>query len=341
MISLKKSLDAIELHERLFRASLDAYLAAIHNLGRHTPPLLHDEALPVRTRLAELRDRLAADPSLERISASRLELEEQLRDYKDRLQGAYLKQRREVQEILGALADAASLLEQQNATYAFNFRNFARNLEAVSRLDNLTEIRRRLAIQIAQMKTAMDEAAREHEESLQQLRRELQAFQSRLEQAEQLASTDSLTGLANRRECERRILARIQAGQQFSIIFLDLDQFKALNDRYGHHVGDQILVLFAQRLREQFRRSDVVARWGGDEFMAVLDCPLEQAAEKAREVTGHVGGWYSVTAAGRPLRVLVRVSAGVTEHQPGESLEQLYTRADQQLYATKAQRVAT
>lgn len=341
MISLKRSLDAIEQHERLFRASLEAYLAAINNLARHTPPMLNDEAVPLRARLTELRERLAAEPSLDRISESRLELEEQLRDYRDRLQGAYLKQRREVQEILGALADAASLLERQNATYTFNFRNFARQLEAVSRMESLTEIRRRLAIQIAQMKTAMDEAAREHEESLAQLRRELQAFQTRLEQAEQLASTDSLTGLANRRECERKILERIQSGQEFSIIFLDLDQFKALNDRYGHHVGDQVLVLFAQRLREQFRRTDVVARWGGDEFMAVLNCPLEQAREKAREVAEHVGGWYSVTAAGRPLRVLVRVSTGVAQYQPGETLEQLYTRADEQLYATKAHRVAT
>lgn len=341
MISLKKSLDAIEQHERLFRVSLDAYLTAIQNLGRHTPPALHEETIPLRARLAELRERLAANPSAERIAASRLELEEQLRDYKERLQGAYLKQQREVHEILSALAEAALLLERQNATFTFNFRNFARRLETVSRLDNLTEIRRRLAVQIAQMKTAMDEAAREHEESLQQLRRELQTFQSRLEQAEQLASTDSLTGLTNRRECERRILERMHSGQTFSVIFLDLDQFKALNDRYGHHVGDQILVLFAQRLREQFRRTDVVARWGGDEFMAVLNCALEQAAEKARDVTRHVGGWYSVTAAGRSLRVLVRASAGVAQYQPGESLEQLYARADEQLYAMKAQRAVT
>ena len=341
MISLKKSLDAIEQHERLFRASLDAYLAALHNLARHTPPMLDDEAAPFRARLSELRERLAADPSLDRITRSRFEVEEHLRDYRDRLQGAYLNQRREVQEILGALADAATLLERQNATYTFNFRNFARELEAVSRLESLTEIRRRLVVQIAQMKSVMDEAAREHEESLQQLRRELQAFQSRLEQAEQLAATDGLTGLTNRRECERRILERIQSGQEFSLIFFDLDQFKALNDRYGHHVGDQVLVLFAQRLREQFRRTDVVARWGGDEFMAVLNCAYEQAVEKAREVVAHVGGWYSVSAAGRSLRLLVRVSAGVAQYQPGESLEQLYTRADQQLYATKAQRVAT
>lgn len=341
MISLKKSLDAIEQNERLFRASLEAYVAAIHNVGRHMPPMLGDEALAVRVQLNHLCQRLAADPSLERIAESRSELDAQLREYRDRLQGAYLRQRDEVQQILSALADAASLLERQNATYAFNFRQFARQLEEVSRIENLTEIRRRLAAQIAQMKSAVDQATREHEESLAQLRRELQAFQSRLEQAEQLAATDGLTGLTNRRECERRILERIRSGQPFSIIFFDLDQFKALNDRYGHHVGDQVLVLFAQRLREQFRKTDVVARWGGDEFMAVLNCPLGQALEKAREVTQRVGGWYSVTAGGRPLRVLVRVSTGVAEYQPGESLEQLYNRADQQLYETKGQRIAT
>ncbi|MGB9606664.1 MAG: GGDEF domain-containing protein, partial [Bryobacteraceae bacterium] len=233
MISLKRTLDEIEQHERLFRASLEAYLAGIAALARHTPPMLGDEVGPFRTGLAELRKRLSGEPALETIRQSQDKLEQQLRDYKERLQGVYLKQQREVQEILSSLAAAASMLEQQNATYTDNFRSFARQLEAISRLENLAEIRRRLTIQIAQMKTAMEQASREHEASLQQLRRELQAFQSRLEQAEQLAATDSLTGLANRRDCERRIKERIQAGQEFSIILLDLDQFKAFNDRYG------------------------------------------------------------------------------------------------------------
>jgi len=341
MISLKRTLDEIEHHERLFRASLEAYRATLAGLARHIPPMLSDEAESVRARFAQWHKRLGAEPDVETLRQSRQELDQHLRDYRDRLQAVYVQQHREVQEILATLAQAATLLERQNSTYSDNFRLFTRQLETVSHLDNLAEIRRRLTIQIAQMKTTMEQAARQHEESLNQLRRELQAFQSRLEQAEQLAATDGLTGLANRRECERRLRERLSAGQPFSILLLDLDQFKTLNDRYGHHVGDQVLVLFAHRLREQFRQTDVVGRWGGDEFLAILDCPLGHARHKSAEVRDRVGGWYSVTVAGRPLRILLRVSAGAAEYQPGESLEELYNRADQDLYANKALRSAT
>ena len=341
MISLKKTLDEIEQRERLFQASLEAYRAALAGMARDLPAALKEDADSVRDHFIALGKRLADDPSLDTIEQTRQQLEVHLRDYRGRVEAQCLKQRREVKEILATLADAAAMLERQNTTYSDNFRSFARRLETLSRLDSLAEIRRQLTLQVAEMKTSVDRATREYEESLNQLRRELQAFQSRLEHAEQLAATDSLTGLANRRECERQLRERISAGRQFSILLLDLDQFKALNDRYGHHVGDQVLVHFAQRLREQFRHTDVVGRWGGDEFLAIMDSPLEQAQRKSVEIRERVSGWYSVTAAGRPLRVLVRVSVGVAEYQPGETLEELYNRADQELYAQKALRTAT
>jgi len=341
MISLKKSLDQIEHRERLFQISLQAYLAALTSLERHAFAPEQAETRAYQQRLGALRRRLAAEPTPENLQAGPQILDGELRAYKERLEGAFAQQRREVQEILAALAEAAAALDRQNSSYTGNLRGFTRQLEAVSRLEDLSEIRRRLTVQVAQMKSSLERISREHEESLKQLRRELESFQSRLEHAEQLASTDSLTGLANRREAERKLSEFIRSGQEFCVMFLDLDQFKHVNDRYGHHVGDQVLTLFARRLREQFRRSDVVGRWGGDEFIAILACPLEAAMQKAKEVSEQVSGWYTVNAGGKSLRVLIRASVGVAEYRAGESLEQLYARADELLYADKALRVAT
>ncbi len=341
MISLKKSLDQIEHYERLFQVSLQCYLDALASLERHTFAAQEAEDRAYRQRLSALRRRLAAEPTPENLQTGPQVLEGELRAYKERLEAAFSSQRREVQEILAALAEAAAALDRQNTSYAGNLRGFTRQLEAVSRLEDLSEIRRRLTLQVAQMKSSLERISREHEESLKQLRRELETFQSRLEHAEQLAATDSLTGLANRRKVEQKLAEFIRSGQEFCIMLLDLDQFKHVNDRYGHHVGDQVLTFFAQRLREQFRRSDVVGRWGGDEFIAILGCPLDAAMQKAKEVGERVSGWYTVNAGGQSLRVLIRSSAGVAEFRPGETLEQLYARADELLYANKALRVAT
>lgn len=341
MISLKKTLDQIEHYDQLFRVSLGSYLAAIASLEKHAFSSLDAEAQHYCERLAGMRTRLAADPSPENLQTTPKVLDGELRACKDRLETAFLNQRRQVQDILRALADAASTLERQNSAHTSSLGAFTRQLESVARLEDLSEIRRRLTIQVAQMKTSLERASREHEESLNQLRCELQSFRSRLERAEHLASTDSLTGLANRRECERRLAEFISAGQQFSVIFLDLDQFKSLNDRYGHHVGDQVLTTFAQRLCEPFRRGDVIGRWGGDEFIVILPCPREIAAQKAREVSERVSGWYTVSHGGKSLRLLVSASAGVAQYRTGETLEQLYARADERLYSAKALRVAT
>lgn len=341
MISLKKSLDQIEHFERLFHGSVQCYLAALSSLERHGFAPDQEDLRQFRHRLAKLRKGLASEPTLENLQEGSRTLDGELREHRDRLENAFDKQHEEVRQILTVLAEAAATLDRQRSSYDDSFRAFTRQLETSCRLDDLSEIRRRLTIQVAQMKSSLERMSHEHEESLNHLRRELQSFQERLERAELLASTDNLTGLSNRREGERRLVEFIRSGQPFSIMFLDLDQFKHLNDRYGHHTGDQILTLFAQRLREQFRRTEAVCRWGGDEFMVILPCPLAQARERAKEVSEHVGGWYTVTAAGRPVRVLIRASIGVAEYRKGESAEQLYARADELLYADKALRTAT
>jgi len=341
MISLKKSLDQIEQYDRLFQAAVHAYLDGVSSLQQLACPKLDPDSRGFRQRVAGIQERIASDPSLENLKASTKTLDGELHAFKQRLEALFDGQRAEVQQILATLAEAALALEHQNNTYASDFRAFTRQLEAVSRLDNLSEIRRHLTVQVSLMKSSLERISREHRESLDQLRRELESFQNRLERAEQMASTDGLTGLANRRECERRLTELIETGQNFCLMLMDLDQFKTLNDRYGHHVGDQVLIMFAQNLRRLFRRDDTVGRWGGDEFVAILGCPLLQAVNKAKDVTERAGGWYTVSSAGQSLRLLVRLTAGVAEHRPGETLEQLYRRADEALYASKSLRVAT
>ena len=107
------------------------------------------------------------------------------------------------------------------------------------------------------------------------------ALQVRAEEFHRLAITDPLTGLANRRTATQRLLAEVSRckryGYPLAMVAFDLNDFKQINDRYGHAAGDLVLCEFAERLSKTVRLSDLAVRMGGDEFLVVLpECPLEQ-----------------------------------------------------------------
>lgn len=147
------------------------------------------------------------------------------------------------------------------------------------------------------------------------------------------AQTDSLTGLANRRGLMTRLADlhhRAQrGGHGYALMLADIDHFKAVNDRHGHAVGDQVLRRVATHLREQLRSSDVVARWGGEEFCVLLPrTALADARGLAERVALHIAG------EGEPR---VTISVGIDEARPDDtSADPLLQRADAALYAAKA-----
>ena len=155
------------------------------------------------------------------------------------------------------------------------------------------------------------------------------------QQLEQLATTDGLTGIWNRRHLESVIQASIERssryGEPLSLILCDIDNFKSINDRCGHPVGDQVLIEFCQRIGQTLRRSDGFGRWGGEEFVILLPHSDQQAAAALAEQLRQ-----RVAAAPFPGAGAVTASFGVAERQAGESEEAWFQRVDQHLYAAKA-----
>ena len=167
-------------------------------------------------------------------------------------------------------------------------------------------------------------------------RQELQALAA---QVEGLAQTDELTGLANRRamteQAELALARHARSGTPLCLALIDVDHFKRVNDQHGHHVGDEVLGALARTLREGLRTTDLLARWGGEEFLVVLpDANAESAQVVLHRVLDRLPGLV-IASSSPSLRV--SFSAGVAQLQPGEDLTAMLRRADQALYEAKAQ----
>ena len=182
--------------------------------------------------------------------------------------------------------------------------------------------------------TTRVQSTREH------LRRQKAELAQALEQIRQLATHDDLTGLLNRRAMLDRMQLEqrrsLRSGSPLLIAQLDIDHFKAVNDTHGHAAGDLVLQSFADTVRRNVRDTDVLARWGGEEFVLLLcDTPAADAVALMERLRQAVQAMQvPVAQGGQPITVTV--SIGLARHTPADPLAGTLERADRALYAAKA-----
>lgn len=159
-------------------------------------------------------------------------------------------------------------------------------------------------------------------------------LQQTSEKYKELSALDPLTGLYNRyglkQEAEKILPS--QRDEQISLVMLDIDHFKRINDRRGHNVGDQVITRFAEVIRQSTREQDIVCRWGGEEFL--LLCP-NTSATQAYTLAEKIRTTIFDTEFDHKGALLLTASFGVYELKPGEGLVDAVARADKALYAAK------
>lgn len=161
----------------------------------------------------------------------------------------------------------------------------------------------------------------------------VQGLQNEADKSSKLARTDPLTGLANRAGLEEWLTSHGGDSNDYALIVLDIDHFKSVNDKFGHHKGDETLVHLARILKAECREDDLVCRLGGEEFAALLPTrELRAGTELAERVRGRVERTISPT--GKPITVSIGVA-----HYPahGRDFDEVFRRADEALYEAKRQ----
>jgi diguanylate cyclase (GGDEF)-like protein len=345
LISIKKYLDReserLAVGENESQAAVvDCYRSLLLAIGKSAVRACQGPGTSLEQHLTTLEGSVAQNSSASDLKEVERHVEERL-DRWGQLTAEHLKTKAdEVRELLLMMAGTAESVGERDQRYANQFCGLTADLNAIADLDDLTVVRSSLLRKASELKSCVDQMTQEGQHSLTALLSKVSRYESKLKVAEQLAMKDPLTGLANRRGAEGRMDWYVSERQTYCVVIVDMDSFKQVNDSYGHAAGDELLRNFSEELQNNTRSTDMVARWGGDEFIVVLPCDLPVAKAQIERIREWALGDYTllVGVEKKELKIRIGASLGAAQWVPGESSLQVIERADAAMYLDKKDR---
>ena len=336
VISLKKYLDKHDGHDSAQLAEAVGVcrdlLGVMGECGSQVCPHLGGE---LQSELIRLQSALSASSEPAQLGPTKDEAEKALRAWGGRASDYYRLKAGEVRELMLVVAQAAESVGEHDQRYSSEFSSLTERLQAIANLEDLTDLRGALIKNVAELKSCVAQMTKDSNNSVKRLNAELTNYRTRLEETERIASVDSLTGLANRRRIELTLEQFVVRARPFSVLIFDIDDFKPINDRFGHVAGDDLLRQFAVELKQALRSTDLAGRYGGDEFLVVLDCSPEQAVMQLNRIRDWVLGEYTLRSGTESHRITVNASIGLAAWARGEDITETLRRADAAMYRDK------
>jgi diguanylate cyclase (GGDEF)-like protein len=348
MISIRKYLDAtdsVALAETkesqpytnpadLLYACIEAYCGAMSSMGRAGMDACPAVSTSLDKALTAVVESLAV-PSPECIAGADVSVRTEVENWGRSVARHYQQKASEVKEILLAMVQAAESVAERDERCAQHFNSVTANLRGIASLEDISQIRASIEKSASDLKSSIDRMTAEGKTMQSRLQSQLTTFEAKLAEAEQVASCDALTRLHNRLWMESQIERRIAVGKPFCVALLDLDGFKSVNDQHGHVAGDDVLRQFAGELKSACRSTDLLGRWGGDEFLVLLDGTITHAEAQMERVSKWVCGSYKLNRYTGRLVLRVRASIGLAEYKAPDTMNQLLDRADAAMYQNK------
>jgi diguanylate cyclase len=257
-------------------------------------------------------------------------------------QHRYITEReKELRDIIDLLTKAMANLDVGNREFYHRVYDQSEKMEQITLLDDIKKIRSALQYEVTQMREIVDQKKDQDRRQVQLLASQVDSLRQELEKTKVKSMTDGLTGAHNRQAFDdtlKDLMVRSRVmNNELSLLMLDLDDFKKINDTYGHLIGDRVLVAFCQKCRKSIRGDDVLARYGGEEFAIILPgASLKNALKKGRQICDAISSARYATEDDNDEDYLsVTVSIGVAACKRDDTAETIISRADKALYKAK------
>ena len=257
-------------------------------------------------------------------------------------QKEYLNNReKELWDIVGLQRTAMTTLGTENRAYNRKVYEQSNELESITMLDDIKTMKKNLKKEIETIRSTVREKENQDKQQMGALAKQISSLNVELKKVKTKAMTDGLTNAYNRGAFDAHIRKLVDQNTikrtPFSLLMLDIDDFKKINDGYGHQIGDRVLVALVKKCTEFIRDVDFMARYGGEEFIIVLPgASLKNALKKAQRLRKAIAETHYTTQKEKGGKGLsITVSIGASSFHKNDSVTTVISRSDQALYQAK------
>jgi diguanylate cyclase (GGDEF)-like protein len=259
------------------------------------------------------------------------------REFYERARAVLAERETEFSELIRMLTEMVGALGGTQVAFADQLDRTTERLTKMVDINDLRILKRRLAVEVETLRRLSKEKRASDDAARNQFAAEITRLRTRLAQSMEEAALDQLTRIANRGRFERALhewtIAHRANGMPFVLAMVDVDNFKQINDTEGHQEGDRVLVEIARLLSGGVRSTDLVARYGGDEFVVMIgNSTTSQAMVR---ITALVERLSAVRAGASPPAPHITVSVGATEWAVDDTADEIVARADGAMYQAK------
>lgn len=315
-----------------------ALLACVKEFAHEMPEI---GAQDFANEMEELQKHLRAAESLADLRRAFEGQPEHILHYVQR-GNAYLEEREsEFKSMISMLRQGLTVSFDDSQAFTRRVTDHNGRMEKIIYLNDLRRVREDLRNEVEAVRTTVAEKRASDMRKMEKLAEQVDTLRSNLERVTDISNTDALTGANNRLAFDltlQRMMDRFTIAKTRCVLLMcDLDNFKSVNDNYGHPVGDRVLKSFVSECKAFFRDEDFVARYGGEEFAVLLPgATLADARARAQRFCRKLAGnKYRIYAENPEKTLSFTVSIGVAEARRGDTMASIVQRADQALYLAK------